>query len=132
MTCFSNFCVDPISLAVLARTTLILQTSSFHVIISYLSSSFTITCTLSFVSALSLCPPLLSRRTHTQDREAVEVANLEERKLVLKFEADELDRTRDELVRSLEEKRKSQVINWLAGSEMRCTEYSMKRSTRAD
>ncbi len=52
-------------------------------------------------------PPIC--HTHAQDREAVEVANLEERKLVLKFEADELDRTRDELVRSLEEKRKSQV-----------------------
>jgi hypothetical protein len=51
----------------------------------------------------------LDFHSHAQDREAVEVANLEERKLVLKFEADELDRTRDELVRSLEEKRKSQV-----------------------
>jgi hypothetical protein len=53
--------------------------------------------------------PLHCHNTRAQDREAVEVANLEERKLVLKFEADELDRTRDELVRSLEEKRKAQV-----------------------
>ncbi len=79
-------------------------------------------------SLCSLLPSPSIDTTHAQDREAVEVANLEERKLVLKFEADELDRTRDELVRSLEEKRKSQV--WLAGSEMHSIDI-MGHSTRA-
>ncbi len=84
----------------------------------FLSVSLTVLLlTVSFFSSfLPICPILLPSPvlSHTrQDREAVEVANLEERKLVLKFEADELDRTRDELVRSLEEKRKLQV--WLAG-----------------
>ena len=43
------------------------------------------------------------------DKEAIEVANLEERKIMIKFELEELDRNKEELMRSLDDKKKRQM-----------------------
>lgn len=43
------------------------------------------------------------------DKEAIDVANMDERKILLKFELEELDRNREEMIKSLEDKKKRQV-----------------------